>query len=136
MPLNIDISDLEKQYEMEVNRLKRQAKLKLQRVGEVYASTAKEKGSYEDQTGNLRGGNGYTLFEDNSLVESSIGVNKSGEKVNLSLDEIKSQSTKAEIELICGNGMDYASHVQRKGYDVTDSAQLAAEAEARKQFSK
>ncbi len=129
MPLNIDISDLEKQYEMEVNRLKRQAKLKLQRVGEVYASTAKEKGSYKDQTGNLRNANGYGIKENGSLTDISSGRSETERG-------IKGQSVKAEIELICGNGMDYASHVQRKGYDVTDSAQLAAEAEARKQFGK
>ena len=129
MPLNIDISDLEKQYEMEVNRLKRQVKLKLQRVGEVYASTAKEKGSYKDQTSNLRNANGYGIKENGSLTDISSGRPETEQG-------IKRQSVKAEIELICGNGMDYASYVQRKGYDVTDSAQLAAEAEARKQFDK
>lgn len=129
MPLNIDISDLEKQYNDEVNRLKRQTKLKLQRVGEVYTSTAKEKGSYKDQTSNLRNANGYGIKEDGSLTEVSSGRPETEQG-------IKGQPVKAEIELICGNGMDYASHVQRKGYDVTDSAQLAAEAEARKQFSK
>lgn len=129
MPLNIDISDLEKQYEMEVNRLKRQAKLKLQRVGEVYASTAKEKGSYKDHTSNLRNANRYGIKENGSLTEISSGRPETEQG-------IKDQPVKTEMELICGNGMPYASHVQRKGYDVTDSAQLAAEAEARKQFGK
>ncbi len=129
MPLNIDISDIEKQFNEEVNRLKRQAKLKLQRVGEVYASTAKEKGSYKDHTSNLRNANGYGIKENGSLTDISSGRPETEQG-------IKAQSTKAEIELICGNGMDYASYVQRKGYDVTDSAQLAAEAEARKLFSK
>ncbi len=129
MPLNIDISDLEKQYEMEVNRLKRQAKLKLQRVGEVYASTAKQKGSYQDQTSNLRNSNGYGIFEDGSLVESNFGRLETEQGV-------RQQPVISDMQLTCGAGMDYASHVQRKGYDVTDSAQLAAEAEARKQFGK
>lgn len=129
MPLKIDISDLEKQFNDEINRLKRQAKLKLQRVGEVYASTAKQKGNYKDQTSNLRNANGYGIFEDGSLVDSVPGRPETEQG-------IKEQSVMADIELVCGNGMDYASYVQRKGYDVTDSGQLAAESEARKQFRK
>lgn len=129
MRLNIDISDFDKQFNDEVDRLKRQAKIALQRVGEVYASTAKESGSYKDKTGNLRNANGYGIKENGSLTDISSGRPETEQG-------IKRQSVKAEIELICGNGMDYASSVQRKGYDVTDSAQLAAEAEARKQFDK
>lgn len=129
MPLNIDISNLEKQYNDEVNRLKRQAKLKLQRVGEVYASTAKQKGNYKDQTSNLRNAHGYGIFEDGSLADNASGRPETEQG-------IKDHPIKADIEVVCGNGMDYASYVQRKGYDVTDSGQLAAEAEARKQFSK
>lgn len=129
MRLNIDISDFDKQFNDEVDRLKRQAKIGLQRVGEVYASTAKQKGSYKDQTSNLRNANGYGIFEEGSLIENVAGRPETEQG-------IKDQPIKADIELVCGNGMDYASSVQRKGYDVTDSGQLAAEAEAKKLFSK
>ena len=129
MKLNIDTSDFDKQYNEEVARLEREAKMKLLRVGEVYISTSKESGSYQDDTGNLRNANGYGLKEHGTLTTIVAGRSETEKGIEV-------QSAKTEIEVICGNGMDYASHVQRKGYVVTDAGQLAAEAEAKRLFSK
>ena len=36
------------------------------------------------------------------------------------------------IELVCGNGMEYCTWVEAKGYDVVSSGFLKVESEARK----
>jgi hypothetical protein len=116
----------------------------LQRVGEEFITNARNKGSYKDQTGNLRSSVGYVVMK-NGLQLSKGGFvkiepNKSkggklvniinGPKVGEKLVEEISKELRAKylnaIILIVVAGMHYAAAVEAKGFDViTGSSQIA-----------
>lgn len=120
MNLDIDISDFDKMFEEEQNRIKQLVKVGFQRAGETYVANARERGSYKDHTSNLRNANGYVIEESGNVAEGNTGRSET----DVMLREMGSQ---ADMELKAGNGMEYASYVEAKGYNVTSSGQLAAE---------
>lgn len=127
MNLDIDISMLDSEFREEENRLKRLVKATFQRAGDTYVAMSRERGSYKDQTENLRNANGYQIEEDGSVIESHIDR----DQTKRGFSEMGSS---ADMVLKAGNGMEYASYVEAKNYDVTSSGQLAAEAVVRKAF--
>lgn len=122
--IDIDLSGFDKIFE-EVDRFEGELILKMQRIGESYVATARSKGSYKDQTSNLRNANSYKLYKDGRVLSESIGPSVT----SAFLDEYMHG---VGIELVCGNGMEYCTYVEGKGYDVVSSGFLKAESEARK----
>lgn len=127
MNLDIDMSDFDKQYDEEMNRIKRVCRMNFQKVGETYIATARDAGNYKDRTGNLRNAHGYGISDEGTIVSANTGRPET-------LDGIRQQPQTAELECICGDGMDYASKLEGKGYDVSSSGFLAAENEAKRLF--
>lgn len=140
MNLNINMSDFDKQYDEELNRIKKVCRMNMQKIGETYIATAREAGNYKDQTGNLRSSIGYSLVEDGKATVSTIHESDKGtdRKTGVAtgrdfMDGLSSKSD-TDMELIVAAGMDYASKVEGKGYDVASSGFLAAENEAKRLF--
>jgi hypothetical protein len=86
-------------------------------AGETFVNNARDQmqdhamGTYKDVTGNLRNSIGYFIFHNGALVkeDSNIVTNKS----------IVEQQVKPDgFQLIGIAGMDYASYVESKGYNV------------------
>ena len=98
----------------------------MRKAGEIFTSSARQNGSYKDQTGNLRNSNGFGIAENGSFTE--VHANDAWVK------GVKDEDISGDMVLEAGAGEFYASYVQRKGYDVTDSGQLAAENELRRLF--
>lgn len=101
------------------------------RAGEEVVREAREKGSYTDQTGNLRSSIGYVLVYNGAIIDES------------SFEQVKSSATKGGKEgkdfayelakkynrglvIIVVAGMNYASYVSSKK-DVLDSGELKME---------
>lgn len=120
MNFDIDINELDREFNEEENRVKGQVKMVMQRAGETYVATSREKGSYHDVTGNLRNANGYAIAEKGKLEEVVSNRPETNQGIN-------QQDLSGDISLILANGMDYATHVEAKGYDVASSGHLAAE---------
>lgn len=107
-------------------------------AGEVAVNAARERGSYTDRTGNLRSSTGYILARDGEVHTSSsfakiIGgfnpknVPLDGDEQGRTLAEgLAKELSKDGFALIVVAGMEYASYVSDKGYDVLDSAELEA----------
>lgn len=127
MNLDIDMSDFDKQYDEEMNRIKKVCRMNMHKIGETYIAAARDAGNYKDRTGNLRNAHGYGISENGTIVSANQGRPET-------LDGIKQQPQTADLECICGDGMAYASHVEGKGYDVSSSGFLAAENEAKRLF--
>ena len=100
-------------------------------VGEQVLNQARSTNSYKDQTGNLRSSIGYVVAVDGEVVQSSsfevvkdgAGGSRDGKSYALALVK---QFPKG-IVLIVVAGMNYASYVSAKGYDVLDSSEVLAE---------
>lgn len=117
------LDDIEKACNRSIEEFTELTLQAMARIGEIYANTAKENGSYQNRTGNLRNSNGYGIAEDGEL--KTVVGNEDFKR------GLIGQDLSGDIVLVAGAVMDYASDVQRKGYDVTDSGQLAAENLAR-----
>ncbi len=86
---------------------------------------------YMDWTDNLRSSIGYVIAIDGKIVQmSSFDVVKNGGKGATEGKEFALQLIKdypQGIVLIVVAGMNYATYVSAKGYDVLDSSELLAE---------
>lgn len=105
--------------------------LKLQYVGEQCIRDARLTGSYTDRTGNLRSSIGYVIVDRGQVVSESAfpAVKNGGDGAKggkTYAHELASQMGSG-VALIVVAGMNYAQYVQRRGYNVTASAELIAE---------
>lgn len=100
-------------------------------VGEQVLNQARSTNSYKDQTGNLRSSIGYVVAVDGEVVQSSSfevvkdGADGSRDGKSYALELVK--QFPEGIVLIVVAGMNYASYVSAKGYDVLDSSEVLAD---------
>lgn len=92
----------------------------LHTAGESFVKECREqpqghdKGFYDDQTGNLRNSIGYYIYKDGQLIEE--GTTKVNNEENKGL--ISDLVEESGWTLIGVAGMNYASYVEAKGYNV------------------
>ena len=114
-----------------VEAIKRALVYNLCAVGEQVLDTARLTNSYKDQTGNLRSSIGYVVAVDGEIVQmSSFDTVKEGREGSRGGKEYAMQLVRDfphGIVLIVVAGMNYASYVSAKGYDVLDSSELLAD---------
>lgn len=127
------IGDLSAEFDAEFEKLKEQTRNALKRAGEKYVQVARTSKrapkEYEHHTHNLQQSNSYSIKEEGVIINEPTGMPQTAEI-------FKNQPMQGDIMLTAGAGMDYASFVQRLGFDVTDAGQLAAENEARRLLGK
>ena len=114
-----------KEVEKEAALMKRGVGLRLARIGEMYVVESRTNKTYQDQTSNLKNANSYAVYQDGILVYGSFGRPETQ-----AFFESKKQSV--GWELIVGNGMEYTSFVEGKGFNVCSSGFLKVESEVRK----
>lgn len=108
----------------------------LQYLGEKCVVEARDRGSYMDQTGNLRSSVGYVVTLDGNPVTTGgfkrvAGVmpsTKRGEEVGLEYALKRAASTRGYALTVVA-GMDYAQHVEAFGRNVLSSAEQLANRE-------
>lgn len=95
-------------------------------IGEAALKAAREKGSFKDYTdrsGNLRNSTGYVVAIGGKIV-ATAGFDKSE---GLPFAKELATTTDADGVLVVCAGMNYATYVSARGYDVLDSAELEAQ---------
>ena len=100
-------------------------------VGESCIREARDNGSYMDQTGILRSSIGYVVVVDGQIVRKNVvDLVKNGtegtKEAEAFLERLASEHSTG-ICLIVVAGMNYASYVEGRGYNVLTSAELLAE---------
>lgn len=100
-------------------------------VGEQCITEARNGGTYEDQTGNLRSSIGYAVLMNGQVIQSdSVDKIKNGDEgVSEGLQYLQERVRKASKKGVClivTAGMNYAEYVEAKGYVVLSSAELKA----------
>ncbi|MDR2765434.1 MAG: hypothetical protein LBB90_10455 [Tannerella sp.] len=124
--IHASISGLDELYRGATAITKQKIIDRLHKIGEKFVNHAKNTGTYEDRTSNLRNANSYRIYRDGVMVREFIGRPKTG-KI---FEELKSG---IGIEAFFGNGMEYASFVEGKGYNVVTAAFMWVESEIKKQ---
>lgn len=114
-----------------MNRLKQAIIYNLCAIGEKVRNEAIENGSYKDRTKNLRSSVGYVVVVDGKVYKASeFGKpdgNNEGRTTGLSYARSLVGKFPKGIVLIVVAGMNYASYVSAKGYNVLDSSELLAD---------
>lgn len=134
--------DLERWYDIFVNRTEEKTYLLLAKAGEVFVKYAREHGGYHDQTGNLRSSIGYIITCDNEILTENFEQSDKGTDRTTGLGKARQlamqvgSSNPSGWALICVAGMNYAASVEARGKDVITSAVTATEEDLRKQIQK
>lgn len=98
---------------------------------------------FTDRTNNLRSSIGYVLYKDGEKIRANFvtaGAGKEGDGANgvqtgsAYAEEVAKEYPKGFVLVLCA-GMNYASYVEAKGFDVIASAGLSAKTELEKNFS-
>lgn len=110
-------------------------------IGEECIRIARESGSYNDITGNLRSSIGYVVLVDGKPVVTSQSKQYDGEKGNgeagppaaeALLKTLQAKFPRGVVLIVCA-GMKYAAYVESVHHkDVLTSAELKAESLAKK----
>lgn len=103
---------------------------KLSYIGEGALRIAREQGSYTDRTGNLRSSTGYVIAVDGEVI-ARAGFDSKDEDGAAFAEEL-ARTTEGKAVLVVCAGMNYATYVSARGYDVLDSAEIEARALAEK----
>lgn len=100
-------------------------------VGEQCITEARNGGTYEDQTGNLRSSIGYAVLINGQVIQSDCvdKIKNGDEGVTEGQEYLQSRikrASKKGIVLIVTAGMNYAEYVEAKEKVVLSSAKLKA----------
>ena len=103
----------------------------LTNIGEDYINTAKSKKGktdFTDRSDNLRNAHSYIIYNYGERIAGVIGRTETLQM----FESIKDSS--AKLQFIVGDGMNYASFVEGKGFDVCTSGFMMVEREVREKF--
>lgn len=108
-----------------VKRVERAVLFNFYVIGEGSVNHARENGSYKDRTSNLRNSIGYVIAYNGEIIEygfkRSAGItDKDAFLADYKIQEMIGDSG---FDLIIVAGMNYARHVENKGYDVLSSTE-------------
>ena len=125
------MSEVDAYLDEQIERIEQLIIYNLSYVGEQCLTEARSTNSYKDQTGNLRSSIGYIIVKDGKVIRQSdfAVVRKGSEGKSEGEKFARSLANKFTdgIVLIVVAGMNYASYVSAKGYNVLDSAELLAD---------
>ena len=141
---DFDDKEIQKEIDAFLNRVEKVTQNELMQVGLKFVERArlktKSQGGFDDQTGNLRSSIGFILLKDGQMVyenyeASRRGTDKAtGVAAGREYAEKLGQDYKEGWVIITVAGMEYASWVQARGYDVIEGSTLTAEKELREAF--
>lgn len=85
-----------------------------------------QKKSYQNHTFNLRNAPGYAVVVNGEEVARNVPADGAHGEAKAKTNKTLDNADKSGIGIIIADGMEYASFVSSKGYDVVDSALLHA----------
>lgn len=106
----------------------------LMSVGERAVKLAREDGNYTDHTTNLRSSLGYLIIQSDQVVYEAFegSANEGREKGRSYAQEVGKELGGYKTFLVMVAGMEYATYVEAKGFDVISGAENWIEASVSK----
>lgn len=138
MPINVNgIDAVLDEIKQDVQRLRQSIILEMMYTGEEAVKLQRGSHGYLDQTGNLTSSIGYMVLDHGHVVTMSNFAQvkargrgrpkgaKSGSAIGrAAAAALAKKYASDDLALVVVAGMDYASHVEAKGLNVIDTAQL------------
>jgi hypothetical protein len=106
----------------------------LTEVGRDACRLAQNDGNYQNRTGNLRNGNGFCIVRDGEVIKMEVLTDGAHPEAVQQTENLLLYSNKPEDGLYLANGMDYASFVESRGYEVLMSKKLYAARQIKKKL--
>lgn len=110
-----------------------------ERAIEIVRLKAKSQGGYNDDTGNLRSGTGFIIHKDGRIVHKDFKASSRGSDkqtgLNTGLQVALSELRGSGWGIFMVSGMEYASWVQAKGYDVLGGATVGLDQALQQAFN-
>lgn len=140
---NFTRDDVQKRLDAFLEMVEKKQIARLQKLGEMCLIEARTNKGYMMQTGALLSSTGYMIFVDGVALHTQFDA-ASGAESNAAQQGIKAGSGLAEavgketkgIALVVVAGMNYASYVEAKGYNVLSSAEHLAQRELPRMLEK
>lgn len=135
---NFTDKDIQKDIDAFVTRANKITLSEISNVGLKFVTEARNKmkaqGGFDDQTGNLRSSIGFIVVYDGKIVHEDFnhGGGPIGQKEGIEFAEYQAALYPNGYVLITVAGMEYASFVEDKGYDVITGSTLNANTDMRK----
>lgn len=138
-------SEVEAKFRKFENEYNQKAASWLCRLGELVVKYAKENGNYTDRTANLRNSIGYIVVQSGKVIAESFTGGTSpvtaGGDSDSAIEKGKSYARQVASEynadktyLVWVAGMEYASYVEAKNYDVLQGSGDWVESQAQRQM--
>lgn len=122
-------SDVQKALDQDLIKIERSLINILRKTGEDFVGGARDglkidpsmfpKGDYIDRTSNLRSSIGYFVLRDSKIVDENLNGTATGQAAARAT--LNSLTKKPGYQLIGVAGMDYASKLESRGYNVISS---------------
>ena len=132
MKVNADFSGLDEFLTEAENEIKK-GMIEAAHEGVDYA---KKHGEYKNHTHNLRSAPGAAVVMEGEIVDVYVPAESGHQKAKEKTENLLLYGKRPKNGIILADGMEYASFVESKGYDVLSGGALHTEAEAQKKFSK
>lgn len=139
-----DMRKLKSGLDMAMKEVRQRLVFRLTAIGEECVRIARENGSYNDITGNLRSSIGYIVLDDGNIVQQGASKQYSGSQGNGEKGAAAAESIFAQMQakfpygvvLVVVAGMNYAAYVESIHHkDVLTSAELLMEQLAKQRLS-
>lgn len=130
MKIKIDLSGLDEfteKADKEINEA-------MTDIGKEAVAYAKEYGNYQNHTHNLRNAVGMAVVRDGEIKELYIPSGSGHAEAKEKTEALIMQSEKPNDGIILADGMEYASFVESKEFDVLSGAALYAQKQAKAKF--
>lgn len=122
---NFTSAELRRDLENRMQRIENAVLETLKRIGETFVRNARENGTYNDITGNLRSSVGYIILKNGVQIEESFGGKTGGAQAKKVASEVAGKFPRGYV-LIVVAGMDYAAAVESRGRDVLTASSIIA----------
>lgn len=139
-----DMLKLKSGLDIALKEVRQRLVFRLQAIGEECVRIARENGSYNDITGNLRSSIGYIVMDNGNIVQKGASKQYSGTKGNGEQGAAAAESIFTQMQakfpwgvvLVVVAGMNYAAYVESIHHkDVLTSAELLMEQLAKQRLS-
>lgn len=135
--------DVKRRFDAFLKMIQKKQIERLQRLGEMCLTEARNNKGYEMQTGALTSSTGYQIFVDGVALHTRFDAASGAEsyaaeqgiKAGQGLAEKVGKETKG-VALVVVAGMNYAMYVEAKGYNVLASAERLAKRELPRMLEK
>lgn len=140
---NFDENTIRKGFDAFVDQVESAQIKRLQLLGEKCVTEARNNRGYMMQTGALLSSTGYTIFKDGIAIHDDFIAADGASGISAAIGMAKGRAIANEIGskttgicLVVVAGMNYALHVESRGYNVLASAEKLAESELPKMLEK